>query len=379
MNLVDRYLYRQMLMPVLGAVAALTAVATLSQTLTALSVIVQNGQSPWVLIKITALALPPLLSLILPISLFVGALIALNRLQMEQEIVICYAAGMSRWRVIAPAIRLATLFTLVALALNVWVQPFTFRMMRMEYYRVRTDLAASLVREGEFVQAGHGLTVYVRSVDQNGLLRQPYIHVQGPGHATAYAAQEGRILKRGGAPALILRRGSSEEFSNAGVLNYLSFDEYVFDLAPFIKGDEVFRYKTSDLWMHELLFPNLKYPWEQKNRVKLLAEANSRLASPLYNLSFMMLALAGVLGGAFSRLGYGPRIARVALAAILVRIAGFGVEAACANMVWLNILQYIVPLIPVVYALRSLFRQKIRRYVALASDQQSLLPEPVAP
>ena len=76
MTLVDRYLARQMLIPVLGAVAALTAVAVLSQTLSALDVVVQHGQSPWVLIKITALALPPLFSLILPISLFVGALIA---------------------------------------------------------------------------------------------------------------------------------------------------------------------------------------------------------------------------------------------------------------------------------------------------------------
>src|ERR1700761_5124430 len=131
MTLVDRYLSRQMLIPVLGAVAALTAVAILSQTLSALDVVVQHGQSPLVLMKITALALPPLMSLILPISLFVGALIALNRLQTEQEVVICFAAGMSRWRVMAPAIRLSVLFTVISLFLNVWAQPYTFRQMRL--------------------------------------------------------------------------------------------------------------------------------------------------------------------------------------------------------------------------------------------------------
>ncbi len=370
MTKIDRYLYRQILIPVLGAVAALTAVATLSQTLSALDVVVQHGQNPWVLIKITALALPPLESLILPISLFVGALIALNRLQTEQEVVICYAAGMSRWRVMAPAIRLAVLFTLVSLALNIWVQPYTFRLMRMEYYRVRTDLAASLVREGEFVQAGHGLTVYVKSVDQNGLLRQPFIHVQGPHGATVYAAQEGRIIKQGDMPAFILRHGAQQEFSPTGVLNYLSFDQDVFDLSPFIKGDEVFRYKTSDLWMHELLFPNTNYPWEKKNIGRMLAEANSRLATPLYNIAFMMLALMGVLGGPFSRLGYGRRIAEVAAAAVIARIAGFGFEAASAGMPLLNIAQYIVPMIPIWYAWRSLFRQKVRHYVPMATDQR---------
>ncbi|HEY3813025.1 MAG TPA: LptF/LptG family permease [Caulobacteraceae bacterium] len=374
MTLVDRYLARQMLIPVLGAVTALTAVAILSQTLSALDVVVQHGQSPWVLIKITALALPPLFSLILPISLFVGALIALNRLQTEQEVVICFAAGMSRWRVMAPAIRLSVLFTLISLFLNVWAQPYTFRLMRLEYFRVRTDLAASLVREGEFVEAGSGLTFYAKSVDQNGLLVQPFIHVQGPHEATVYAAQEGRITKHGKTPVVILRHGAQEEFSPQGVLNYLSFDEDVFDLSPFIKNDDVFRYKASDLWMHELLFPNLKYPWEQKNRKRLLAEANSRLATPLYNIAFMMLALAGVLGGSFSRLGYGRRIAEVAAAAVLARIAGFGMEAASSASPWLNILQYVVPLIPIWWSTRVLFRQKIKHYVPMASDRP-LLPQ----
>ncbi|HWE46383.1 MAG TPA: LptF/LptG family permease [Caulobacteraceae bacterium] len=374
MTLVDRYLARQMLIPVLGAVAALTAVAVLSQTLSALDVVVQHGQSPWVLLKITVLALPPLFSLILPISLFVGALIALNRLQTEQEVVICFAAGMSRWRVMAPAIRLAVLFGVISLFLNIWAQPFTFRLMRMEYFKVRTDLAASLVREGEFVEAGSGLTFYAKSVDQNGLLVQPFIHVQGAHGATVYAAQEGRITKQGNTPVVILRHGAQQEFSPSGVLNYLSFDQDVFDLSPFVKSDEVLRLKASDLWMHELLFPNLKYPWERKNQKRLLAEANSRLATPLYNLAFMMLALAGVLGGPFSRLGYGRRIAEVAAAAVLARVAGFGVEAASAASPWLNILQYLVPLIPVWWSARVLFRQKIGRYVPMASDQ-NLLPQ----
>ena len=40
----------------------------------------ERGQSVWVMIKLTMLALPQLLAVILPIGLFVGALIALTRL-----------------------------------------------------------------------------------------------------------------------------------------------------------------------------------------------------------------------------------------------------------------------------------------------------------
>jgi lipopolysaccharide export system permease protein len=309
---------------------------------------------------------------------FVGSLLALNRLQTEQEIVVCFAGGMSRWQVISPAIRLATLVALVSLLLNVWLQPLSYRAMRQELYRVRTDLAATLVKEGEFTQAGKGLTVYTQSIDQNGLLKNVFIHIQKPDGATVYTAQEGRIVKRDDRPALILRRGSSQEFASSGVLNFLSFDEYVFDLSPFVSSSEVFRYKASDRWIHELLFPNTAFPWERKNVEKLAAEAHGRLSAPLYNLSFMALALVGVLGGQFSRTGYGRNIARMAALAAVTRIVGFGVQAACAGNIWLNVLQYFVPIAPMIFAFRSLFRQKVRHYVPRVCDRGSLLPKPSA-
>jgi lipopolysaccharide export system permease protein len=373
MRLIERYLFRQITVPVLGATAALTVVGLISTSLSALNLIVERGQSPWVLIEVTLLAMPQLISLILPVAVFVGALLALNRLQTDHEFVVCFAGGMSRWRAISPALRLSVIITIVSLFMNLWVQPLTFRAMRQELFRVRTDLAASLLKEGEFTELGGGLTVYTQSIDQNGRLRNIFIHTPDTGGAS-WAAQEGRIAKRNGQPVLVLRHGSRESYSREGVLDYLSFDENVFDLSPYVNRDEIFTYKSSDFWLHELMFPNLDLPDARKDRLKLLAEAHSRLASPLYNIAFMALALSGVLGGAFSRLGYGARIARVSALAALVRIAGFGVQAACAGADWANLFQYLVPLAAIAWAFRVLFRQKIVRYVPWGSDQPRLVP-----
>src|ERR1700755_1135254 len=100
----------------------------------------------------------------LPIPLFVAALVALNRLQTEQELVVCFAGGMSRWRVISPPLRLAVFASIVALIINLWIQPLCAREMRMELYKVRNDLAATLVQEGQFTQPSLGLTVYAKTV-----------------------------------------------------------------------------------------------------------------------------------------------------------------------------------------------------------------------
>jgi lipopolysaccharide export system permease protein len=117
--------------------------------------------------------------------------------------------------------------------------------------------------------------------------------------------------------------------------------------------------------MHELVFPDLTQAWERKERVAMLAEANARLSAPLYNIAFMALALAAVIGGPFSRLGYGRRIVAVAAAAALARIAGFAVQALCAGSAWLNVVQYLIPLGATGWAFAALFRQPVRRFIPL--------------
>jgi len=357
MGLIEGYLFRQILAPTLAAALALGGIAILSQSLSSLDLLIDQRQSLFVFGRVVLLSLPQLLALVLPVAVFVAGLMAMNRLHIEQELVVCFAAGMSRWKVIAPAMKLATVAALLTLVVNVWVQPWCAREMRQELFRIRTDLAAALVKPGEFTQPADGLTFYVQQVESGGLLRNVFIYQETPGGgSTTYTARQGVLTKRDDRPVLVLRKGSSEGFNSAGVLNYLAFDEYTVDLGSYIKAPDQLHYKTADRFLHELAFPDLNQVWEQRNRKSMLAEAHYRLSSPLYSITFMALALSAVLGGSFSRLGYGGRVARAALAAMLVRILGFGVQAACADVPVLNVLQYALPIAVTALALRSVFR-----------------------
>ena len=364
MRLIDRYLLRQLLGPVVLATLALTAVALLSQSLAGLDLIVNQRQSALVFLKVTLLYMPQLINLVLPIAVFVAALVALNRLHTEQEIVVCFAGGMSRWRVIAPAMRLAASVAFLALLMNLFVQPASFRALRQELFEVRTDLAATLVREGEFAQPAPGLTVYAQGVDGSGNLVNLFIHQTKPdGSDTTYSAEKGRIARAQGRPVLVLQNGSNQELSGRGVLNYLSFESYTFDLTPLSKSDELIHYKPSDRWMHELFFPDLEQDWERRNRLDLLAQGHARIATPLYNIAFMAMALSAIIGGGFSRLGYGRRIATTAACAALTRLLGFLALSAAGDNGWLNIAQYLVPIAATAIALATVFRQKVSRHI----------------
>ena len=136
------------------------------------------------------------------------------------------------------------------------------------------------------------------------------------------------------------------------------------------------HYKLSDRYLHELLFPDLQQDWEKKNRKALLAEGHNRIATPLYNIAFMAMALSAILGGGFSRLGYVRRIAIVFAVAALVRILGFVALSASEANVWLNILQYAIPLGATVIALRSVFRQRVSRFIDISRRPARIAPVP---
>ncbi len=375
MRLIDRYLLRQLMGPTLLATAALTAVALLSTSLSSLDIIVNERQSALVFMKITLLAMPQLINLTLPFAVFVAGLVALNRLHTEQELVVCFAGGMSRWRVISPAIRLAATVTVVALVVNLWIQPLAYRAMREEMFQIKTDLAATLVKEGEFSEPVPGLTVYAQKVDGNGQMHNLFIHqTKEDGGATTYMANGGHIATRRGAAVLVLRDGSTQEFSPTGVLNYLTFNEYPFELGSLGTGDEMITYKPSDRYLHELFYPDLQQAWEKRNRKGLLAEGHARLATPLYNIAAMAMALSAIIGGGFSRMGYGQRIAIVSGVAIFIRVLGFIAQAAAEGNVWLNILQYAIPLLATAFALRSVFRQRVSRFIDIRRRPARIAP-----
>ncbi len=369
MRLIERYLFRQLLGPTLLATAALVALALLARSLSEFDVLVEQRQSALVFLKIILLALPQLLGIMMPLALFVAALVALNRLHTEQEIVVCFAGGMSRWKVISPAMRLAVIAALVSLVSGLWLQPWSARQIRETAFNIKTDVASTLVQPGQFTEPGPGLTVYAQSIDRDNKIQNLFIHQELPnGGASTYSSREAEIATRRGEPVLIMRHGSNQQFSREGVLQYTSFDEYTFDLSSLFHSDELLHYKIADRYPHELFHPDLTQEWEQRNKDKLLAEGHSRFAGPLYNIALMAMALAAVIGGPFSRMGYGKRIAAVGAAAGIVRIVGFGVQAACEDSTWMNVLQYMVPLAAMWWGMSQIFRQKVsaRRAAKLA-------------
>ncbi len=350
MNTISTYVFRQALGPLLAILGALAAIAILTQGLNQLDIIVTNRRAGLSFAWVTLLALPQLISLILPMAMFIAVVYALNRMNSESEIAVLYGAGVSRQRLARPIIQLAVLATIVHLAINVVVQPWAFEERRKVFYDLRTDIASSLIEEGSFTYPADGLTLYARSRGSGSELRDLLINDSRVQPSITYTARAGAIVTVEGAPSIVLRDGQMQRQTAEGSVDVLDFDRYVLKFEGVFEEPELFFLKPSDRTLFDLFFPDRTSHYDQQSVDEFLAEAHGRLSAPLLNIALALVALVGVLMGEFNRRGYGRRIIWASIIALVIRLASLVTQAAAADQPELNPLQYVFPLAVILIA-----------------------------
>ncbi len=344
MTKVQTYLFYEVLRAVVIIVGGLAMLALLAQGLSRTDLILENRQSALTYFYIVMLGAPQIIALLLPLALFVATVWSLNRIHKDSEIVVAQAAGMTRWQIASPIIRLAVLCAIAHLTVNLWVQPLAQRAMRETVASARADLAAALIRPGQFTSNGERLTFYARE-QVGGELRGVLISdMTDPDFPTDILARSAALIEVDGKPTLLLRDATSQQLDENQQLSILEFDQYLFDLTEFMKEDVDLVLKASDKFLHELFFVDRTNYFELKEADALLAEGHSRLTTPLLNLVMVMLAIFAVLGGDFSRKGYSKRIAWATGGAITVLIVQLVVQSAAADDPALNAAQWGFPI-----------------------------------
>ena len=375
MSLIQRYFFRQLLLPFVIAMLAFASLALLTQSLSNIDLISGYSETALTFLKVTVLALPHLSALLLPIALFVAALAGLNRLSGDSELIVGQAAGMSRWKLIDPLLRLGMMVMILNLAVNLFIQPLSYREMRRSLYDLRSDEASSLVSPGQFSRLGPGVTIYARERTRDGRLLDILIHDnRDETRAATITARESRITRVETRPTMTLIDGNQHWFEENGSLNYITFDQTQFDLGEFIGPVDAMFFKESDRFLHELIWPDAATLSRGRGPERPLAEAHYRLSAPLYNLAFVLIAGAVFLGGNHSRMGQGRRIMMAAGLGLTLRLLGFAVQSASADDPSVNIAQYIVPLAGCVGAIAVIYWPRRKRPLTASTSSRAAHP-----
>ena len=379
MTLLQRYFHSQVFWPLVIALSALTTLALLTQSLSTIDLIVENRQSALTFLKVTLLALPQLISIIMPLAVFMAVLFAMNRLNVDSELVVAKASGMSPSQIASPALRLATAALIVHLLINLLLQPLSFRTMRKTLLDVRTDIAAQMLRPGEFIRPASGIVVYAREIKANGDMADVLIYdARSAVEPMTHSAKSGTISKRAGRTLLVMKEGAIQTLTKAGNLDLIAFDSHIIDLTEIMAMDPVLRLKTSDRYLHELLNPLDRERSNKRGYRKLLAEGHARLSAPIYNIALTLLALAFLIRGQYQRMGYGRKIALCALTGFVIRLGGFALTTAAEGDAALNPLQYALPILVCLICGSYLLGRKRARGLKLSRRRKAYNPTPAS-
>jgi lipopolysaccharide export system permease protein len=347
-GLVARYLFRNLAVSTVIATSIVSLVVWLIESLKFFELAV-NGSAPFGLfLWLVILAMPKIVAVVLPILFFAVVVFVYNKLTAESELIVLRALGLSQWRLAAPAIVMGAVVAISVFLLNAFIAPLADERMKTLQDITRAQFAGAPLNAGVFNPIGEKMTIYIRDREANGDLHGILIYQeQSNGRPTTTVAKRGVVVDGDHGPEIIVYNVSRQEVDPVtGRPRTTEFERGTVDLQQ-VQEELTTRWKEpAERTLPELLTKSHN-PADAGFENAFRAEANNRMASPLYAFALTALALYTLLGGSFDRRGQIRRILFGSTLVLVIEGAAIGLANFARNH-WIAIpTMYIAALLPI--------------------------------
>jgi lipopolysaccharide export system permease protein len=168
-NIIDHYLIREVVQPVMAILTALVVIF-ITFSLSRFLLDADAGLlQPVDVARLTLFKSIISLDVLIPLSLFLGVMTGLGRLYSDSEIYAMRASGISEARLLRPLMRLALVLAVVVALLSTWARPWAYA----QAYAIKAAAEASAetgrIREARFYSfGGSKRTVFIEHIAENG-------------------------------------------------------------------------------------------------------------------------------------------------------------------------------------------------------------------
>ena len=331
----------------------LSFVIWLTQSLRFVDMVVNRGLPITDFLWLAMLITPRFITLILPFACVIATIYVYNRLIADRELIVLRAAGLSNFRLARPAFRLALITAIVAYALNIYLLPVSFREFSDLRYSINSDYSSILLQEGTFNTLPSRFTIFVRERHGAGVMKGILVHDgRDLDEPVTYLAHEGRLVSTENGPRLVLIEGNRQQISRKdGSISFLQFEKQTLDVNIASGTIPVGRKrKPEEMFLWELFDPDLRTDeFYGAIHDRYLAEGHSRIVSPMFSLAFVLVALAILLSGDFSRRGQNLRIFSAALVVVVLYSIGIAAFNIASDKIGLAPLLYANIALPIIF------------------------------
>ena len=351
LRIFDRYILREVVVSWLAVTGVLLAILLTNQIARVLERAAESQYPRGVVLELILLSAIQNLSLVIPVGLLIGIVLALGRLYHDSEMTAAQACGTGSSPVLIPVIGFSVLLTVLLGAMSMQVAPAAVgRMLELRSEALRAGQFAP-VTSGKFRMFGGGSTVvYAQGAAPDGTLEHVFVERDRDGHLEIALAQRATHAYAEGGDLQVITLYDGERFEGIP-------GERRFRIVRFAENTIPVRLPTLSAGAVALEGAPTRSLLRSSNPEQM-AELHWRIAFPI-----MALVLAGIAvplarlrprQGRYARLGYAVLIFFVY---INLAIAGKQGLARGAIPQWLGL--WWVHAVVVVLAMAILFLPRL--------------------
>jgi len=306
MSRFDRYMLSRLMM-VFGFFAlVLISVYWVNSAVRLFDRLISDNQSVWVFLELTALSLPNVIRLMLPVAAFAAVVFTTQRMTGDSELVVMQATGFSPYRLARPVLYFGLIVALLTALLAHLLVPLARTRLNERNSEISENVSQRLLSEGTILHPSPGLMLYIRTISQGGELADVFLSDSRDGRdSMIYTASRAYLTKSATGPKLVMFNGMAQRLNAATrSLSLTRFADFTYDIGSLIAAAGP-RYPTLDERMTPaLLAPDARLLSETgATRAEALFDGHDRFAKPLLAISGVLIGFAVMLNGTFSRFG----------------------------------------------------------------------------
>ena len=295
---IDRYIFRLVIVPMLGVFALAASLLLLDKMLRLFDFVAVEGGPVGVVFKMLASLIPEYASLAIPLGLLLGILFAFRKLATSSELDVMRAVGQSYGRLLRVPYIITFALMAVNIALVFYIQPISRYTYEQLEYELRSGALGASIKVGEFTSLADRMALRIEESEDDGRqLKGIFARVANDrGQVLSISAREGAFLATTDSPDTIILRlldGTIVQDTGSRTPRVLTFTRH--DLPIDLPRMEEFR-NRGDAEREYILPELLSVGWSKEEpeikRAASQASFNFRMVEVVMMMLMPLLAVA---------------------------------------------------------------------------------------
>ena len=284
--------------------------------------LIADGQSAGVFLEFTALSLPSVMRLALPLAAFASAVYVTNRMSTESELTVVQATGYSPFRLARPVLYFGVIVALMMSALMHFLVPMSSARLDAREAEISRNITARLLTEGQFIEPVKGVTFYIREITATGELRDIFLSdTRAPEEQVTYTAAKAFLVRDNDTTQLVMLNGMAQTLRGEDQrLFTTTFEDFAYNISNLIGEPRERGRRDSHLSTWELLNPTPELEAEtRRDAARLIARGHDRFSQSILGIVAALLGFAALMVGGYSRFGVWKQIVGAIFLMIVVK------------------------------------------------------------